>query len=208
VSRALIAAIVISALGIVAVAFTADLIGQAESAFLRDQRNRILAAEIALFGIVVVELLGQFALQRMKRRNAIHLGIAAQAVLRTVAYLVLGVSIVSILSANPALAIGVGSVTGLVIAFSAQTLIGNVFAGLFLALARPFEIGDEVTVMGVTGRVVEIGSMYTRLDAGERYITIPSSAILTQAVQRRKRPQETVKWPAFFEDLTDEADHR
>jgi len=49
--------------------------------------------------------------------------------LRGVIYLIIAIGIVTSLSSNPGLAIGIGTVTGLIIAFATQNLIGNVFAG-------------------------------------------------------------------------------
>jgi small-conductance mechanosensitive channel len=109
-----------------------------------------------------------------------------RAVVRTIGYMVIAVAILSILAANPALAVGVGSMMGLVIGFSTQNILANVFAGMLLAIDRPFRIDDEITVAGSTGRVVEITVIHTMMDTEEQVVLIPNASILTQAILRRK----------------------
>jgi small-conductance mechanosensitive channel len=100
--------------------------------------------------------------------------------------------VVSILASNPALAISVGGVTGVLIAFSAQNLVGNAFAGVFLSIGRPFRIGEEIKVGDVTGVVTDIGVMYTRVDFGDHIALMPSNWILSQVIQRK--PRGRVAW--------------
>lgn len=155
--------------------------------WLATHKNRIVAAEIGIFGAILTELFAAVVIRFFERAGAIQLGISVRAVFRVACYLVMLVAIVSILAANPALAIGVGGVTGVVVAFSAQNLVANAFAGVFLSVARPFNIGEEITVMGLTGKVTDIRVMHTRLDLGERIALIPSNTMMAQALQRAPR---------------------
>ena len=184
--KAVFSTVIAIVLGAVLVGLTTQLSPETYLSFLAPQKNRIITAEIGLLGVIAVEMVGKAVLEHFREHDLLDVGLAARAVLRTVGYLVVGVAVVSILAANPALAVGVGSVTGLVIGFSAQNIIGNAFAGMFLAIGRPFRVGDEITVMGNTGRVVEIGVMHTKLDTGERLVLIPSTTIMTQVLQRAK----------------------
>lgn len=187
VSRRTIAlSIIVAAVGGVLVALTAQIREEGPLGLLYDHREQLLAIEIALTGVFGLELLGRALIDAFRRRNALDLGVALRATLRTIGYVVLGVSVVSVLSANASLAIGVGSITGVVIGISAQHLIGNVFAGMFLAVSRVVRIGDEITVLGSRGRVVEIGLVHTVLDVEDRLVFVPSTVMLTNAAQRHK----------------------
>jgi small conductance mechanosensitive channel len=44
-----------------------------------------------------------------------------------------------------------------VVGFASQNLIGNMIAGIYLALTRPFKIGNMITVFGNSGKVYDIG---------------------------------------------------
>ena len=178
----------------VLIGLTTQLSGETYLSFLAPHRYRLMAAEMALFGIVIVEMLGKILLRQFEDRDALQRGVAVRAILRFVAYVVIGVAAVSMLAANPALAIGVGSVTGVVVAFAAQNLLANVVAGMFIALGRPFNLGDEITAVGTTGKVVEIGLTRILVDTDERLIMIPSSLLITTAVQRTKGKSSFDGW--------------
>jgi len=185
-SRSILPAVIVAIVGLILIVLTIELARESHAAFLVHQRDRLIAAEIALFGITVVELASRTLLGRLRERGALQTGITLRAVLRTIAYTVLAFSVIAVLASNAALAIGVGSITGLVIGFAAQNLIGNLIAGMFLAIARPFTVGDQITIMGMSGRVVEIGVIHTLIDADDQWVFIPSMAVMTMALQRRK----------------------
>lgn len=177
------------AVGLIVV--TIELARDARLPLFVNQKERLLAAEIAVFGILMVEIFGRVIIARFRERDAVQFGVTVRASLRVVGYSVIAIATVSILAANPSLAIGVGTVTGVIVGFSVQSIVGNVVAGMIIAIVRPFRIGDEITVMGVTGDVVELGVVYTRLDTGERLVFVPNMAMMTNAVQRRKEPPDT-----------------
>lgn len=187
VKRRLFIATFILALAIASITATAHLANEGNIDWLVNHRTRIISAEIAFFGILAIEAVASLVVRWFHRKGVLQTGIALRAVVRVVAYTILLVSIVSILASNPALAIGVGSVTGVVVAFSAQNIVGNAFAGVFLSISTPFRIGEEITVMGYTGKVTDIRVMHTRLDLGDDIALIPSNAMMTQAIKRRAR---------------------
>jgi small conductance mechanosensitive channel len=170
--------------GAALVAVTAGVVHVQPLAFLEPYRVQLIAAELALLGIILVELLSAMLNRIAKRRALFPPNPALKPVVRFLGYSVLGVSIVSLLSASPALAVGVGSVTGLVVGLAAQNIIGNALAGTILALARPFQIGGQITVQGLTGRVVEVGSIYTLVDLEDHEALIPNMTLLTSVIQR------------------------
>ena len=73
-----------------------------------------------------------------------------------------------IVSVESALAISLGTVMGVIIGFATQNLISNVVSGMMLAIVRPVQIGDEITITGSTGNVKEIALIYTVLDTKDR----------------------------------------
>jgi len=184
-------AIVMVVIGVVTVALkTHFLSADTRHTALDLQRSHILAMEVAAFSIIAIELFGKALVQRTRDAYMMQIGMSLRAVFRTVAYLILTISLVAILSTNSTLAISVGSFTGLVLAFASQNLIGNVIAGMFIAISRPFRMGDEVTVMGNTGIVREIGTMFTVLDSGDHWTRVPNMLLLTTLLQQKKDRKE------------------
>jgi small-conductance mechanosensitive channel len=133
-----------------------------------------------------VESVGRAIVAGFKRRGNEPVGHSVRAVLRGVVYFALAIGIVSSLSSNPGLAIGIGTVTGIVIAFSTQNLVGNMFAGVLLAIVRPVKIGDQVTILGSSGTVQEIALIYTILEDGANLYFVPSMTMFSNVVIRKK----------------------
>jgi small conductance mechanosensitive channel len=98
----------------------------------------------------------------------------------------------SYISQNPAIAASIGAVTGIVVGFAAQNLIGNMIAGMYIAITRPFKIGDKITIFGNTGTVTDIGLLYCVLLMKDGDIVrAPSSLLLTTSIILREENKST-----------------
>jgi small-conductance mechanosensitive channel len=76
------------------------------------------------------------------------------------------------------------AVIGLVIGFASQRTIGNVVAGILIAVSQPLRLGDEVEVQGVQGVVEEIGLTYTwiRTRANDRLV-VPNEKLASETIR-------------------------
>src|SRR5580765_5590442 len=86
------------------------------------------------------------------------------------------------------------AVIGLVIGFAAQRTIGNVVAGVLIAIAQPLRLGDDVEVQGVRGIVEEIGLTYTwiRTQSGDRLV-VPNEKLASDTIRNATiRSRETL----------------
>ena len=99
--------------------------------------------------------------------------------------------VISYLSQDPVIAASLSTISGLVIGFAASNLIGNVIAGIYLAITRPFRIGDRIKVFNGDGRVTDIGLLYTRLllDNGDEMLASNSSMVTTNIILRKNEEQ-------------------
>ena len=81
-----------------------------------------------------------------------------------------------------------GAITTVFLSIAAQQALGNVFAGLVLAFARPFKVGDEIRLragaLGGTldGIVTDIGITYVRFSTDGSVMSIPNSQVLNAVV--------------------------
>lgn len=155
---------------------------------LARHEKTVINSEFAIFSIVLVEFIGRAIIQAFKRRGNEPAGHNIRSILRGVVYIILAIGIVSSLSSDPGLAIGIGAVTGVVIAFATQNLVGNIVAGVMLAIVRPVRIGDDITVMAQTGQVKEIDLLYTVLEDGENWYYVPSMVMFSNVIKRKKIP--------------------
>lgn len=156
--------------------------------FVAKHEKTLINLEFSIFAIILVEFIGKAIIQAFKRRGIEPVGHNVRAILRGVVYIVLAIGIVSSLSSNPGLAIGIGTVTGVIIAFATQNLVGNVFAGVMLAITRPVRIGDQVTVLASSGEVKEIALIYTILEDGDNMYYVPSMVMFSNVVKKKKIP--------------------
>jgi small conductance mechanosensitive channel len=95
--------------------------------------------------------------------------------------------IISYLSQDPLIATSIGTITAIVIGFASQNVLGNLISGLYLAIIRPFRIGEKVTMFGNTGIIYDIGLMYSRLRTDEGDIILaPNTSMVTTTIIIRK----------------------
>ncbi len=100
-----------------------------------------------------------------------------------------GIIILAIVLALPVLGINTsgllvaGGVTGIVIGFASQSIVGNLMSGIFIMAERPIKIGSQVEIDNVTGFVEDIGIMSTILRNYEGlYIRIPNEKVFTNNI--------------------------
>ena len=95
--------------------------------------------------------------------------------------------IISYLSQDPLIATSIGTITAIVIGFASQNVLGNLISGLYLAITRPFRIGEKVTVFGNTGVIYDIGLLYSRLKTDEGDVILaPNTSMVTTTIIIRK----------------------
>jgi hypothetical protein len=81
-----------------------------------------------------------------------------------------------------------GAVTGVLLGIAAQQSLANVFAGIVLLMARPFQVGDRVAIRAgalsglLEGTVTEVSVTYVRLETPNGPVHVPNSQVLAAAV--------------------------
>ena len=76
------------------------------------------------------------------------------------------------------------AVIGLVIGFASQRTIGNVVAGVLIAVSQPLRLGDEVEVEGTRGVVEEIGLTYTWIRTRDNdRLVVPNERLASEPIR-------------------------
>jgi len=76
------------------------------------------------------------------------------------------------------------AVIGLVIGFASQRTIGNVVAGVLIAVSQPLRLGDEVEVEGTQGVVEEIGLTYTWIRTRDNdRLVVPNERLASEPIR-------------------------
>ncbi len=100
-------------------------------------------------------------------------------------YLIVIVALFLILSAwgvqTPTLLAGAG-ILGLAISFGAQSLIEDIFCGLFIIFEKQFSVGDVIEVIGLRGTVKEIGLRITKIEDKNGDVLIVNNSDIRGAI--------------------------
>lgn len=73
---------------------------------------------------------------------------------------------------------------GIAIGLALQGTLGNFASGIMLLMFRPFQVGDVVTIGGVTGKVNEIELFTTTLDTFDnRRFIIPNGSVFGSTIE-------------------------
>jgi small-conductance mechanosensitive channel len=169
----------------------------AEPTFWQDHGDEISAAITVLVAIVVALLVDRLVIARgakvaarvsdtpMTRTTQTRLRVVRRLVF--VAILVIGIALaLSQFTQIKRLATGIlasSAVLGLVLGLAARQTLGNLVAGVMLAITQPIRIGDRITFEEVTGRVDDLTLSYTYIDPGDGdLVVIPNEKIVSDAV--------------------------
>ena len=83
------------------------------------------------------------------------------------------------------------AVLGLIVGFAAQHTIGNLVAGVQIAVSQPFRIGDRITFDENEGRVTDITLSYTYIDPGDGSHFVIPNQLLVEGVVHNHSTEDT-----------------
>jgi small-conductance mechanosensitive channel len=141
--------------------------------------------------IAVTLLIAKFVDWRIAHRELAPGSATRYRVLRkTLVTAIIFIGVISALLVIPpvrALAGGIlasSAVLGLVIGFASQRTIGNVVAGILIAITQPLRLGDRVTVEGTEGIVEEIGLTYTWIRTRDNdRLVVPNERLASESIR-------------------------
>jgi small-conductance mechanosensitive channel len=141
-------------------------------------------AEIAVGGGVVTQILGQLARKILAEYASDTQARSASSIIRIGGALIIIATIVIMLAEDPAVTFAVTTVSGIALAISFQSIVGNAISGLVLAIIRPFKIGDVITVFGITASVRDVGLLYVRLSTIQenKVVLVPNGTMIGTAI--------------------------
>ncbi len=83
------------------------------------------------------------------------------------------------------------AVVAAIIGFAAQNTIGNLVAGVQLAISQPIRIGDRISFEGVEGRVIDITLAYTYVDPGDASAVVIPNQMLVEGIVHNRSTADT-----------------
>jgi small-conductance mechanosensitive channel len=83
------------------------------------------------------------------------------------------------------------AVLAAIVGFAAQHTIGNMIAGIQLAVSQPIKIGDRIAFEDVEGRVTDITLSYTFVDPGDQSTVVIPNQLLVEGVVHNRSTGDT-----------------
>jgi small-conductance mechanosensitive channel len=147
----------------------------------------LAVAFLTLGSVATYSLAGKARELLQPKAGTAHAAVAGYAILIVGAFTTLVVTLELFGVPIGQLVLG-GALTSVFVGIAAQQALGNVFAGLVLLFARPFQVGDAIRLragaLGGTldGIVTDIGITYVRFDTDGSVMSIPNSQVLNAVV--------------------------
>ena len=171
--------------------------------------NVLVALLLLAIGMVVIRVLTrttQKALGRSGRVNALLQNFLCSVVNKT-AWVLLLMIVIQRLGVNIAPLIAGLGVTGFILGFAFQESLGNLAAGMMIAINQPFQIGDYVTVGTISGTVRELNMMAATLFTADNIkVMVPNKVIwgapITNYTATDKRRIDIAVNIAYGADIT------
>ena len=143
--------------------------------------------QLCIFGYFIIEILSNtfhdLTYDYLKETSK-----SIKILIRILGAIIIIVIIISYLSNDPIVAASIGTISGLIVGFASQNIVGNIIAGLYLALTRPFKLGDEITAFSNTGIIFDIGLISTKLYTPDnKIVLVPNSSLVTTTLVLNKK---------------------
>jgi small-conductance mechanosensitive channel len=149
----------------------------------------VTIALAAAFAIVVWESVNAALdrevtrLQRFEPTRSVRLRTllpVARTALLIVIVVVIGATALSEIGVNIAPLLAGAGIIGIAVGFGSQTLVHDIITGMFILIENTIQVGDGVTVAGLTGKVEELSIRTLRLRAADGALhVIPFSSVVT-----------------------------
>ncbi len=139
----------------------------------------VKAAIIVAFALAVAAVVRRALSKVLAQRLATEQRLLVQ---RFVHYLILGLASTWALREigfDVGVLLGAAGAVTVALGFASQTSASNLISGLFLIVEQPFGIGDTIEVAGITGEVLSIDLLSTKLKTPDnQFVRIPNEIIL------------------------------
>ncbi|AFZ69872.1 small-conductance mechanosensitive channel [Caldisphaera lagunensis DSM 15908] len=90
--------------------------------------------------------------------------------------------------AGGAAGVALGGFIGIVIGFATQQVLGQAVSGLFLLIARPFKINDNVNIVGEDGIVEDVATLFTTVvKADGTKVLVPNNLIIGNKIYLKQQ---------------------
>jgi len=97
--------------------------------------------------------------------------------------IVVFITILPIIGLDPSGLLLAGSITGIILGFASQNIVGNLISGIFLIVEKPIKIGDQVEIDKISGFITDIRIISTLIRTYDGLLVrIPNQQVFTSNI--------------------------
>ena len=135
---------------------------------------------ILFFSVLFSRILILYLRRSLKDKVSKDVGETILKILYYGTLIVVFISILPLIGLDPSGLLLAGGITGIILGFASQNIVGNLVSGLFLMVERPIKIGDQVEISGISGYVTDIRIISTIIRTYDGLLVrIPNQQVFT-----------------------------
>jgi len=143
----------------------------------------LYAAIVLLIGAVLVSMLGRWTGRTVGRRFSDERGALARKLILYTGWVIIVLTVLGQMGVKLTAILAAAGVAGIAIGFAAQTSLSNVISGIFLAVERPFKVGNMVQVGDTLGMILSVDLLSVKLRMFDnRFVRIPNETFIKEKV--------------------------
>jgi small conductance mechanosensitive channel len=150
------------------------------------------AGALVLLGWAFARNLGRALQPKLAQRFDVGTAGVAGFIVRLATLVTILLVSLRIAGLNPGTLALSATLTAVILGLAAQQTFGNLFAGVVLISAHPFQIGERVRFNGygmdVEGTVAQHGLLYLTLTDGDDVILVPNNTALAMSIRPLREP--------------------
>ena len=135
---------------------------------------------ILSFSILLSRILTLYLRRSLKDKVSKDVGETILKILYYGTLIIVFISILPLIGLDPSGLLLAGGITGIILGFASQNIVGNLVSGFFLMVERPIKIGDQVEISGISGYVTDIRIISTLIRTYDGLLVrIPNQQVFT-----------------------------
>ena len=152
---------------------------------------------ILSFSIIISRIVILYLRRYFRNKVSKDVGETAIKFLYYGSLLIVFITVLPLIGLDPSGLLLAGGITGIVLGFASQNIVGNLISGVFLMIEKPIKIGDQVEINKISGYVTDIRIISTFIRTFDGLlIRIPNQQVFTTNITN------TVSYPVRRFDFT------
>lgn len=159
--------------------------------------NLLEFISILSFSIIISRIIILYLRRYFKNKVSKDVGETTIKFLYYGSLLIVFITVLPLIGLDPSGLLLAGGITGIVLGFASQNIVGNLISGVFLMIEKPIKIGDQVEINKISGYVTDIRIISTFIRTFDGLlIRIPNQQVFTTNITN------TVSYPVRRFDFT------